>query len=433
LCPCPRALPETACEQHRIEPAWAYSMTDVQCVVCETARAMPPTRQGRGRIPRGWKMLRGEPHCPACKGSAFVLRALILPIARPEGASWPEFRAQLQRQWRETTRCANWMISELYARDIRREPDDQRLRPMPSVYLYPEARALFPVLSAQAVGQLAQDILRRYRAVRFDLLWSRRCSLPTYRYPVALTVPTLAWSLHASGGRWTVSARVGDTRQRFLLRGGPEMRRQSRRLEQIVTGEAERGSLTIYETASAADGALAASRGTRVMVKIAAWLPKTATAPAGAVIEAGTDGDALLRADARWRIDPAPLRSVLAAEQRRREALLTNLQVARLHSGQRRDGIERALRELSRRSQARMADACRTYAAHLAAHALARGARAVHYDDRVRPALPHFPWEQLRRRIAEKLDEQRIAFVHVNGAVIEPVTVACEGGGEHAA
>ena len=38
----------------------------------------------------------------------------------------------------------------------------------------------------------------------------------------------------------------------------------------------------------------------------------------------------------------------------------------------------------------------------------------MHYDDRVRPALTHFPWEQLRRRIAEKLDEGGIEFVHVH-------------------
>jgi hypothetical protein len=169
------------------------------------------------------------------------------------------------------------------------------------------------------------------------------------------------------------------------------------------------------------------------MVKIAAWLPKSESPAGETVLDAGTDADALLRVHPRWRIDPAPLRAVLAAQERRRAALLTNLQIARQHPGQRREGIEHALRELSRRSQERLANACRTYAAHLAAHALTRRARAVHYDDRVRPALPHFPWEQLRRRIAEKLDEQHIAFVHVNRSAAEPATEAREGGGEHAA
>jgi hypothetical protein len=375
-------------------------------------------------------------YCPACKGTSFSLRALILPVARPENASWPELRAHLKTQWVETTRCANWMISELYARDIRRQPDDERLAPMPPVYLYPEARELFPLLSAQAVAALAQDILRRYRASRLDLLWSRRSSLPAYRYPVPLVVPTQAWSLTSSQGRWIVSARIGEARWQLALRGGREMRRQSRRLDQLTAGEAERGSLTIYEAAcpGSTHHAGAVAGGTRVMVKIAAWLPKTDIAIGNGVLHAGTDVDAVLRAHPRWRIDPAPLRGVLAAEERRRAALLTNLQIARLHSGQRRDGLERALRELSRRSQERLSSACRTYAAHLAEHALTRRAKAVHYDDCVRPALAHFPWERLRRRIAEKLDEHRIEFVHVNRPVNTRLSAAAQhGGGEHAA
>lgn len=410
-------------------------MSFIRCAACDAAREMPPAKSGRGRVPRGWKVLRGEPYCPACKGRAYSLRALILPVAGPEGASWPALRDHLRTQWVETTRCANWMISELYARDVRRHPDDERLGPMPPIYLYPEARALFPLLSSQAVAALGQDIQRRYRAARLDLLWLRRSSLPTYRYPVALTVPTQAWSLGTSEGRWTVSARLGGARWQLVLRGGPEMRRQSRRLEQIAAGEAERGPLTIYAAASpgTTHHAGANAGGTRVMVKIAAWLPKASGAPGHAVLDAGTDADALLRAHPRWRIDPGPLRGVLIGEERRRASLLTNLKVARLQPGQRRGGIERALRELSRRSQERLATACRTYAAHFTAHALARGARAIHYDDRVRPRLPHFPWEQLRRRIAEKLDEHHIAFVHVNHTATGSAEVTPEDGGEHAA
>jgi hypothetical protein len=364
-----------------------------------------------------------------------MLRALTVPVAHPEGASWAELRAHLKTQWIETTRCANWMITELYARDIRRQPEDDRLSPMPPVYLYPEARELFPVLSAQAVAALAQDILRRYRARRLDLLWSRRASLPTYRYPVALTIPTQAWSLGTANGGWIVSARIGGARWQLVLRGGPDMRRQSRRLEQILAGEAERGSLTIYETASpgTTHHASAVPGGTRVMVKIAAWLPKADVAAGSTVLDARTDAESMLCAQPGWRIDPAPLRAVLLAEQRRRTSLLTNLQIARGQPGQRRDGIERALRDLARRSQERLANACRTYAAHLAACAVARRARTVRYDDRVRPALPHFPWEQLRRRIAEKLDEHGIAFVHVNSTASAPAAAGRADGGEHAA
>ena len=139
-----------------------------------------------------------------------------------------------------------------------------------------------------------------------------------------------------------------------------------------------------------------------------------------------SDEHSLLVAPPRWRIDPAPLRGVLAADTRRRQSLLTNLHAVRAGRG-RTDGIEQALRELSQRTQRRLADACRTYAAHLSHYVRSRGIREVHYDDRVRPALEHFPWAQLRDRIAQKLGDHSIRFVHVGR------TIAHGKDGEHAA
>jgi hypothetical protein len=297
---------------------------------------------------------------------------------------------------------------------------------MPNIYLYPEARTLFPDLPAQAVAALAHEVQRRYRASRFAVLWTQAASLATYRYPVAFTVANQAWSLYDRQGRWGVSVRLGDSRWPLLLRGGPTMHRQAERLRQLATGEAERGSLTIYESAAPGAG------GTRVMVKIAAWLPKAAPRDRHGVMCVRSDEQSLLACERRWRIDPAPLRAVLAAEGRRRSSLLANLQVARRSIGRRTDGIERALAELSRRSGQRIAAACRTYAADLAGHVLSRGVRELQYDDTVRPDLDHFPWEQLRQRVAEKLEEQGIRFVHVNGRGTADAASG-EEGGEHAA
>ena len=414
----------------------AGEMPVVKCVVCHSERQTANTSQGIARTPRGWKTLRGQPYCPSCKRSSYSLRALILPVAKPEGASWAEFRERLRPLWIETTRCANWMVSELYARDVRRGPEDSKLPPMPHTYLYPEARVLFPTLSAQAVAALSQEVLRCYRARRSGLLWFRSESLPTYTYPVGLTIPTQAWSLLQRDGRWAVSVRLGHARLVLILRGGQAMHRQLRRLAQVASGDAVRGSLTLFEAAvtgpthrHAATGA-----GTRVMVKIAAWLPNAA-ARGTRVVRARTAADALLAGAGRWRIDPEPMRGVLAAEERRRTAIQNNLRIARAHSTQRPLGIESALSDLSRKSRRRIADACRTYAAHFVDHARAERARAVHYDDSVRPPLPHFPWEQLRRRIAEKLQEHGIDFVHVNrrAAVDAALVPARKGGDEHAA
>jgi hypothetical protein len=365
---------------------------------------MPEAKNGRARTPRQWKLLGGEIYCPSCKRSAYVLRAVALPVSAPIGASWKALRDELCELWSETTRCANWIVSELYARDIRRGAGDERLGPMPPVYLYPEARSVFPRLPAQVIAALIQDVRRRYRANRHNVLWTRSASLASYRYPVALMLPTQAWSIHEDAGCWSVSVRLTDARWRLRLRGGAPMHKQLARLPQLMTGQVERGPLSIYQSPGK-DGAL--------MVRIVAWVPKTTPQHAVTTMHVRTNDQSMLATGTDWRIDPGAVRGVLAADARRRVSLRANLHAARVAGGK-TDGIERALNELSLRTGRRLADACRTYASHLAAHATARAARQVWYDDSVRPALDHFPWDLLRTRVAEKLDGLGIGFVHIN-------------------
>src|ERR1700741_4230594 len=116
------------------------SLTDLTCGACGLTRDRPVTRTGSRRIPAGWKRLQEQFWCPACLRERFVLRAIALPVSGPVDATWAELREALHTAFAETTRCANWLVTELYARDARREPGDARLRAMPRVYLYPDAR-----------------------------------------------------------------------------------------------------------------------------------------------------------------------------------------------------------------------------------------------------------------------------------------------------
>ena len=64
--------------------------------------------------------MKGEAYCRTCKQTSYSLRAVIVPVVSPLSGSWAELRDELRVLWSETTRCANWLVSELYARDIRR-------------------------------------------------------------------------------------------------------------------------------------------------------------------------------------------------------------------------------------------------------------------------------------------------------------------------
>jgi hypothetical protein len=60
-----------------------------------------------------------------------VVRAITIPVAGPVEGTWDELRSALRAAWIESTRGANWIVTELYARDTRRQPEDEKLGKMP--------------------------------------------------------------------------------------------------------------------------------------------------------------------------------------------------------------------------------------------------------------------------------------------------------------
>jgi hypothetical protein len=92
-----------------------------------------------GRLPHRWKRIGEATYCPLCLNQRYVVRTIAMTVVEPVGATWQEFRAALMEAWAQVTSAANWMVTELYARDVRRR-DQAKMPPMPPVYLYPEAR-----------------------------------------------------------------------------------------------------------------------------------------------------------------------------------------------------------------------------------------------------------------------------------------------------
>ena len=347
-----------------------------------------------------------------------MVRAIIIPVAGPEEAAWEDLRETLRLVWADTTRCANWMMTQLYIRDVRHSAERRDLDRMPRIYLYPEARALFPDLPSQSIAALAQRVLSLYRRQRRDLLWSGKSSLPVYRYPAAFSTPAQGWTIHEQAGRWYVALRIGDRRWTLRLRGGPHMRRQLARLKQLESGAAQPGDVTLYEAAAHSGDhrtGISGRRPTRVMMKLAVWLPKPSPAEGSTTLRLRTDKSALLVVEGTdWRIDAGAMRGVLATDARRRTELTVSSMHARQMPTRHREGLRRARADQQRRSQDRIADACRTYAAEAASFAARQRAAIVEYTDVEQSALPHFPWERLRRHLAAKLDERGIQFVHTN-------------------
>ncbi len=117
----------------------------IRCASCGKEQATKTTANGKLRLPRGWKSVHEDSLCNACFSAKYGVWAVLLPVTGFLGdGNWETFREVIREQWDEATRLSQWAYTEMYVRDVRREPDDQKLKPMSHIYLYPEARKNSP-------------------------------------------------------------------------------------------------------------------------------------------------------------------------------------------------------------------------------------------------------------------------------------------------
>lgn len=368
-----------------------------QCADCKTPRSKPEKR-----MPTGWKRQAETVYCPACWRQRYLLRAITIPVAAPEGSTWDELRASIRAMWGATTQASNWIMTELYARDVKRG-GQKKLPPMKPIYLYPEIRERFPGLPSQSCAALEKAVTAKYRAKRYEVIWTCAASLPTHRYPTPFPVPNQGWSVAMDGNHPLVSLRVGDSRIALRLRGGARFHRQLSAVRRIASGEAEPGQMDIY------------AQGKDIMCKMVAWLPREtaapAKAPAGNILAVRSSADSLLiavnLADERlWIYNGDQLRR-WSAEHRKQ--LQRWAEDAKAEHRPIPPFAERR-REAAVRYRRRTASACHQVASMLVGYAVRRRFAGIRYDDSVRDFCADFAWAQMARLIAEKCDAAGITF-----------------------
>lgn len=388
--------------------------TSIRCTRCGAVRVQPIARSGRPRLPKGWKVLHDQPYCGPCKSDVYALRSVVVPLAGPVDGTWADFRTALRAGWNASTACANWMTTELYARDVRRQPGETKLAGMPRTYLYPEARLLFPALPPRAIPAMEQEVHAQYRAHRYDLLWLRQATLPTHRYPYPLPIPRQAWALSRSGEAWHLSFPLGDRRWTVRLRGGAELRYRLHALRQIAAGDAVAGALALYQVPShrgdhRPDGA---HRETRVMVRIAAWFPREPQHDAAGVLLVRTDADHFLVAGSgrqQWTLNADQVRRWRMAYDRQRQRLVQDLKTG-WHARDRRAGMLGRVAALAERQRRRIDAWTHLSSRQVVDHAVRRRVAAIYYDDQVQTFVRSYPWHDLRQHIQQKAERAGLTF-----------------------
>jgi hypothetical protein len=374
------------------------------------------------RLPHGWKRLGGTVYCEACWRERYSLRSIALPVVEPVGEDWAVFRQTLKDGWTEATAAANWMVTELYARDVRRNGEEKMPR-MARVYLYPEARLRFPGLASQTVVSIENHVQAAYRSGRYELVWTCTASLPTHRYPLPLPVHNQSWEATTIADRPVVRVRLGDRWWNLRLKGGPRFKPQTEAYRQIVSGEAVRGELALYRI-RAHDGKLSGRpNGDQkvkytVMCKMVAWLARTRSSGARQTansLKVSTARDVLLvalnaRDERVWRYHGDHLRRWIA-EHRNRLGKLADDQKAE-HWPTPLFADRRTAATVKYRN--RMSSAIREIAAQLVGYAVRRGFFALEYDDSITGFSPEFPYAALREQVRCKCEAADLKFDHAN-------------------
>jgi hypothetical protein len=399
----------------------------MQCTYCSA------TGKHLTRLPHGWKRSHdNEPVCAKCWGERYTLRAVTIPVVGPVDGTWKELRDDLRDAWADATALSNWLMTEYYVRDARRN-GQVKLPPQPQTYLYPEATMRFPSIPSKAVAAIDHSISGKYRAARYKLIWTGGVSLPTYRFPAPVVIPSQAW--RADYGKdgvplVHVTLRRSTRRWTLRLRGGREYRRQLVAFAQMVAGVAVVGEMALSrQRASAADhrnGVADRDSGGqqaryRVMCKMVAWLPREPARKGGGVLFARTDKDSLLivlnaKEEKLWVLNSDHVRR-WEAEYRRKLNRWSNDQKA-----ENRPPKFQSRREAdSTKYRRRIDSACHEAAAQLVNYAARRRFGVIRYNDAIRDFVGQFPWDRLRRLIREKADAKGIIFelVDASGSVVK--------------
>jgi hypothetical protein len=387
-------------------------MTEATCSSCGRTQKSKPNKSGEGvKLPLRWKRdADGRLVCGVCWRSRYVLRALTFAVASPISGTWKELETSLRAMWAVTTKASNWMMTQCYVRDAPRE--GEKIPPMPRLYLYPEARILFPDLPPRSVASLEQVVQRKYRSKRFDVMWRSAASLPTMRYPQPYPIPNQGWSYHFNEqSQLMVACRIGEQNWELRLKTGARYRRQIDGLRRM----AERGEMAIYKLS---DGTM--------LVKLVGWLERPKVGKTQGTLFVRTGKDHLLSAldvkNERIWIENCDHLPRWTAEHRKRLQRFSEDQKAEQRPVATFAERRSAMAEKQRH---RLHSAIQEVAAHLVNFAKRRHYAEVRYDDTDR-WMSEFPYFALEERIRIKLDEYGIGFQKTSGAVTEEKPLAEE-------
>jgi len=404
------------------------------CSACGARpKAVRVKLDGTPKIPFGWKELAGALYCKKCKSSDFAMRGVVLPVLRPLDLEWPAFDAAMRSGWQQSTCLANWCVQRLLAAEPVRLPGQDRIPPPPKIYLYPEARQLFPDLDAETLNGVIQYTTKRWHAQRLACHWLRRAAPPSYDYPAALPIPWKRCRLEfedgrQKDGRLLLTLPLGSAgRIRLQLDRGYRFARQIGLIRRILAGDFQATEVSIYRrNVNGGRSAMRTNGGgnrtqTQTLVRFSVWLPKQARRQADGVMTLVRGETCLWHATVRDREEPWTenadhVRRWLAQHRERLQRLNQDCKWEVRAASRQLVAVRDKFRQLAGAHRRRMDDYLHQLTRRAANFAARMNVGTVVYDETETAYLPLFPWARARLLLQEKLDDLRIQLAEPGAA-----------------
>ena len=410
----------------------------ITCSRCDRTTAAKPTTAGEPKLPRNWKRLGSATLCRDCVAASYVPRGAWLPVAtvvsgydvpawteEVKAAGWKALRPALRASWRTAAQLYNWALVEFARTDgaapvPNRKGTGQVPGPWDRKAAVKTVRALcktrFPEIDQHLDSQSKYALLAKaegdYVRTRFERQILCKSTLPEAtagRLPLPIPVESVR-SLGVTRGCVIVALRLAGQRFTLALQAGHRFRRQVGQLERALSGAGRVGELKIQE------------RGRDIMVGFSLLLPKEQGERRDVLIRVCTAPDRLWQVfvgdrEESWNLNDDPIRRLSLAYREQLRRISEDLKMERRRPHEHSAAFDAARGRLARKYANRWGDYCHKAAAILSGLAARHAACRVEYDDSAGgffgDLLPRF---KLRERVAEKLAQIGVEFVHVNGS-----------------
>lgn len=279
-----------------------------KCSECDSVRQVKPTPKGAPRTPKGWKNRGNSTYiCGKCWTSCRRIRATDFMVgAIVEGGTWSEFLTACRKAWHQAKCVLNWATNTLWASDVQRTPDMEKMPPMQAVYLYGIAneKGLHQDVGATSRQSLFQLADQRYRKRRWDVIWNGE-AIANARNDQPFPLPSQNYKLlRGPDNQMRVQFTLGGTRWLIELNGGAMMGSRKADFQALINGDAEGGQMDLIETkvskgarrkSGEQSDAVSGQKDTiGVKVKISGWFPKSPIKDLSGTLVVRTDQQAFI-------------------------------------------------------------------------------------------------------------------------------------------